>query len=342
MNPRTRLQVLTALERRGRASWGQLLDAQDASIPEFHATLDALDASGEVSVDAGFVTLTGPGRAALRSAPLDLRCPGCDGKGYAVAPDAAPLKRLEALLEGRPAPDLTYDQGAITPEDSLLRTAFLDERGDLLDRDLLLVGDFDLLSLALAATRRPRRVVVVDIDTRVIDFVNAVAAREGLPLEAHPFDVRHPLPAELQGRFDVFLCDPVETLRGIELYLSRGASALRGEGSAAYLGLTTLEASRRKWFDIQALLHAMGFAVTDARRRFSGYPDHDHAAEEGGFAWPILERLGREGVEHRWYTAAFLRAEAVRAPSPTVSGGVELGPELYVDDEAWATPRVVA
>jgi predicted methyltransferase len=341
VNPRSRLQVLMALSRRTRASWGELLDSQDASIPEFHATLEALQAAGEVEVERGFARLTAAGRQAIGEGwrPLQLRCTACDGKGQAVAADHPLLQELERLLSGRPGPDLAYDQGAITSQDALLRAAFLEERGDLLGRDILMVGDFDLICLALALTRQPRRVLVLDIDTRVVDFVNAAAAREGLALEARPFDVRHPLADDLVGRFDVFLCDPVETLPGIRLYLSRGARALRGTGSAAYLGLTTIEASRRKWFDIQGLLHEMGFALTDARRRFSGYPDHDSAPRETAYSWPILEHLGEEGVEHRWYTSAFLRAEAVRPPEPAVTGEVELGPELYVDDEAWATPR---
>jgi hypothetical protein len=344
MNERTRLQVLERLARTGRAGWGELLDAQDASLPEFHATLAALEAEGTIVVEKGAATLSARGRAEWHAghegAPLDLSCRACDGKGYAVRADHAALRRLEALLAGRPEPDLGYDQGAITPADALLRAAFLEERGDLRGRDLLLVGDFDLMSLALALTGQPRRVVVLEIDRRVVDFVNAAAAREGLRVSARPFDVREPIPAALERSFDAFLCDPVETLAGISLYLSRGASALRGEGAAAYLGLTTLEASRGKWWGIQGVLHDMGFVLTDARRRFSDYPDHDGApAPDSSFEWPVLQRLGTEGTGHRWYRSAFLRAEAVRVPAPAVTGAVALGPELYVDDEAWATPR---
>jgi len=50
------------------------------------------------------------------------------------------------------------------------------------------------------------------------------------PLKAEKFDVRKPLPAGYQGAFDVFSCDPVETLEGIKLYISRGTSGLRGIG----------------------------------------------------------------------------------------------------------------
>ena len=210
-------------------------------------------------------------------APLTCFCDACDGRGYAAPPDLPALAELRAALAGRPDPDFAFDQGAIPPEESLLRAASMQDRGDLWGQEILFVGDFDLTSVALALTRQPARVVVLDIDPRVVAFVDAAGARLGLPLSGRLFDVRDPLPDDLRRRFDAFVCDPVETLPGIRLYLARGAAALRGEGSAAWIGLTTIEASRRKWYAIQQILASSGLVVTDLRRRFSGYPDHDDA-----------------------------------------------------------------
>lgn len=333
---RARRQMLFALAHRGPMGWGALLDAQDASIGEFVAALERLRADGLVVVSDGFVRLVRPVDAPV---PLVCACQACDARGYVVPEDHPALVALHEALTGRPAPDFSFDQGAIPAEESLLRAAAMQDRGDLWGQEVLFVGDFDLTSVAIALTRQPKRVLVLDIDTRVIDFVNGVGARYGLPLSGRKFDVREALPDDLRRQFDVFVCDPVETLPGIRLYLSRGAAALRGEGAAAWLGLTTVEASRRKWFDIQQLLAASGLVVTDIRRKFSGYPDHDAPLELPGLAWPVLEELGPAGAHHRWYTASFLRAEAVRTPQPAVDGDVDLGAELYIDDEAWATPR---
>jgi predicted methyltransferase len=346
-NPRSRDQILFTLAHGGPARWGVLLDRQDGTLAEFCGALESLQSEGVIAVTDGVASLTAAGREAaakraLGGAPVGLACGTCEAKGYRVAPDAPVLKRLERLLDGRPGPNFDFDQGAITPADALLRAAFMEERGDLHGRSILMIGDFDLMSIALAVAGRPARCFVLDIDERIIDFVNTTARREGLPLEARRFDVRGDLPDDLHGAFDSFICDPVETLPGIRLYLSRGATGLRGEGSAAYVGLTTLEASRRKWRDIQSVLLEMGFGVTDVRRRFSGYPDHDEAPSDDTYSYPIIEAMGASGVEHRWYTSAFIRAEAVEALRPAVRGPVELGPELYVDDEAWATPRAVS
>ena len=343
MSTRTQKQLMVALAQQGTATWAKLLDAQDASLPEFHQTIAAQREQGLLSIAQSLISLTEAGRAAvasyLQAPPLALDCPTCQTKGYWIGEQDTRLQRLEQLLAGRPTPNFDYDQGAITATDLLLRTAFMEERGDLHGSAILLVGDFDLMSLALAMTGHPRRIVVLDIDERVIDFVKEVARRASFPLEAYPFDVRDPIPQHLHQQFDVFLCDPVETLPGIRLYLSRGGQGLRGTGAAAYLGLTTLEASRQKWFDIQGILHEMGFALTDIRRKFSGYPDHDEAPQDTAYSYPILEQMGAENIGHRWYTSAFLRAEAIRLPTVPITGAVELGAELYVDDEAWATPR---
>lgn len=344
MRNRIQAQILECLVHTRGAPWGLVVDSQDGTLAEFHRATEVLGAQGLLAVENGRVLPTAAGLAAANFAgiPADARCASCDGRGYVVEASGEKLAALERLLVGRPPPRLDLDQGAITPEDALVRAAFLRERGDLHGASILMVGDFDLISLALALIGGPERIVVLDLDERIVEFLTIAAARYGLPIEARHFDVRRGLDADLVGRFDLFHCDPVETLPGIRLFLSRGCEALRGAGSVACFGLTAIEASRSKWYDIQGVLHDMGFVVTDIRRRFSGYPDHDHAPEESGYHYPVIDAMGTGGVEHRWYTSALIRAEAIRAPRPMVLGPVALDLSIYVDDEAWATPRVAA
>jgi len=271
-------------------------------------------------------------------APFDFQCGQCDGKGYLVGKGEGAqdfLQRYNKVLEKRPPPEENYDQTSITAEDAIIRVGFFHERGDLADKELLMIGDFDCLSIVAAMSGLPKRIVVLDVDYRLIKYINEVAEELKLThiLKAQKFDVRLPLPAEFQKAFDVFSCDPVETLEGIKLYISRGTSGLRGIGSCAYIGLTTLEASRKKWFDIQGLLFQMNFVITDLRRNFNGYPDT--GLEEKHI---IYDKLGSV-PDVVWYWAALLRCETVDQPNPLITGEYDdSGPDIYVDDEAWATP----
>jgi len=64
-------------------------------------------------------------------------------------------------------------------------------------------------------------------------------------ISAELYDVQNPFGEELRRSFDVFITDPVETIDGITLFLSRCVEGLRGEDSTGYFGLTHLESSRK-------------------------------------------------------------------------------------------------
>jgi len=263
---------------------------------------------------------------------FNVKCDKCDSKGY-IPHDNNFVTLYKKILEKRPLPAEQYDQTSITAEDAIIRVGFINERGDLLNKELLMIGDFDCLSIVAALTGLPKRVVVLDVDTRLINYINQVALENNLPnLKAEAFDVRQPLPVQYQKAFDLFSCDPVETLDGIRLYMSRGTSGLKSVGSSAYIGLTTLEASRKKWYDIERVLFDMNFVLTDIKRNFNGYPDT--GLEEKHI---FYQKLGSV-PDCVWYWAALLRGELIDEPKPAVTGVYEADHDIYMDDEAWATP----
>src|SRR5262245_23084601 len=157
MRDRIQAQILECLARTGGAPWGLVVDAQDGTLAEFHRAAEGLGAEGLLVIERGRVIPTAAGlqAAGFAGVPVDVRCPACDGRGYGVDASRAGLAALERLLTGRPPPRLDLDQGAITAEDSWLRAGFLRERGDLHGAHILMVGDFDLISLALALIGGP-------------------------------------------------------------------------------------------------------------------------------------------------------------------------------------------
>jgi len=340
------VHLLIKLKEKGSMSPWLLLCEQDKTLQEFYEAIEHLKTAGYCMLGDGKVHITEEGKKHLLQVvgdkpAFDFKCESCQGKGYVVPTTNASsqdfLQRYNKILEKRPLPDEKYDQTSITAEDAIIRVGFFHERGDLVGKELLMIGDFDCLSIVAAMSGLPKRVVVLDVDERLLAYINDVAKELNLThvLKAQKFDVRLPLPAEYLGAFDVFSCDPVETLQGITLYLSRGTSGLKGKGSSSYIGLTTLEASRKKWFDIQGVLFSMNFVVTDLRRNFNGYPDT--GLEEKHV---IYDKLGCV-PDCVWYWAALLRCELVGEAKPVVTGEYDTsGPDIYVDDEAWATPII--
>ncbi|MCS7144986.1 MAG: bis-aminopropyl spermidine synthase family protein, partial [Archaeoglobaceae archaeon] len=159
----------------------------------------------------------------------------------------------------------------------------------------------------------------------------------GLRVEAHVYDVQKAFPEDFRKKFDVFVTDPVETIPGIKLFLSRGVSTLRGIGSSAYFGLTTLEASRNKWFEIERMILEMGFVITDIKRRFNVYPASEKSYSQFEEKLPIFKKLGVK-TDYDWYTSSLFRIEAVKDPRPLVEGEMIIDEQVYKDYESLATP----
>lgn len=245
------------------------------------------------------------------------------------------LEEFTLLARRRPKASPEFDQGYVTPEVTVLRVALMLERGDLPGRDLLLLGD-DLTSLAAALSGLPRRVHVLDVDGRLVDFINETARRRGWDhVRAERYDVRDDLPDPLRGRFDVFFTDPVETVPGLLLFLSRCTEALRGPGAAGYFGLSALESSKAKWLPIQRGLLEMGYAITEALPQFQEY-EIDEVLDRG---YRIVTKapVPLPEPDVRFYTSTVFRLELVDEPRPILRGHVPMGRELYYDEEAYLT-----
>lgn len=247
------------------------------------------------------------------------------------------LEQFEDIARERPKAVEEYDQGFISTPGVIKRARFMFQRGDLWDSKILILGDDDLLSLALALTGLPAHIQVLEIDQRLNSFINSKARELNLPLSAETFDVQYPLDNKLQQNFDCFLTDPVETLSGFQLFLSRGVSSLQAPGCSAYFGLTTLEASRNKWYAIQNSLMDMGFVITDILRNFNVYPQYDNSFAQYQEKMPIYNHF-RVDPTTDWYMSSFYRIEAVEHPKPLIEQEMVLEEKFYKDEESLATP----
>src|SRR5919201_744997 len=94
--------------------------------------------------------------AAAAGGESQVACAACGGTG--IAPSGPQWERVLAALrrhfEDNPHVDVTLDQSHCTPETNLRRVAYMHEHGALAGKDLLVLGDDDSTSAAVALAGR--------------------------------------------------------------------------------------------------------------------------------------------------------------------------------------------
>lgn len=206
----------------------------------------------------------------------DPTCPVCAGRGLAIPESLRPVTaKLDAIIAGAPGVDVTLDQAPCTAETSILRVLLMLKSGALEGRRIALLGDDDSLSIAIGLVGRAlgrdsltRGVTALDADPRRVDFLRAVAASEGLAIDAIRHDLKDPLPAELRRGFGTVATDPPYTLAGARLFLGRAAEALNGDG-ACYFSFAEWPAAQL--LPLQQTILNLGFAIRAVHPGFNRY-----------------------------------------------------------------------
>jgi predicted methyltransferase len=268
--------------------------------------------------------------------PFSFICPTCDGRGYVFNKFFKKIyQTYKNFCQERPINLPEFDQGSMIEEDTLKRVEFIYERGDLLDSEILVIGDDDLISLALALTKLPKRICVLEIDERLVNYIKTKALKYQLPIEVIKYDSRYSLPKELVNRFDIFIVDPPESLKALTIFLTRGMASLKKEG-AGYFGLTTLESSLEKWYSIEKFLVRNGFLVTDIKRHFSVYPFVENWSSYQDKI-QFFQKQGKPKIKN-WYYSSFIRIEKMEnVPIKNCDYNITSS-SLYLDQETILTP----
>jgi N4-bis(aminopropyl)spermidine synthase len=232
--------VMRAIARSEPVATREVSRLAELPIPLVTAVCNELRKRGVV--DRGRpVRLTEAGRAALNPsgghAALSGCCPACGGHGVIIPDSVAGLAaELEQRSAGIPGARLELDQTHCTVDTKIRRVLRMHEAGAVDGKAILLLGDDDLTSVALAAfcalpshPARIRRLTVLDTDAALLAFIGDQLAGAGFDVEVCQHDLRDPLPPGLAGQFDVVCTDPPYTVAGAELFLSRAVAALNAD-----------------------------------------------------------------------------------------------------------------
>jgi predicted methyltransferase len=242
------------------------------------------------------------------------------------------LERLTPSADAAPAVSVEIDQSHCTVETKLRRVLAMHAARALVWRRVLFLGDDDLTSLAVAevahyvgAQADLGELAVVDVDERILRFLEPRFAALNVPATLVRHDVREPLPAGLQRRFDTVFTDPPYTAAGAALFLSRAVSALAGPGSDIFFAFGARNPD--ELVRTQAAIAQMGLVVRSLVRNFNEYVGAG-----------ILG--GTSHLYHLTTTAATEPAVATTYPGPLYTGDTPRPPRSYLCTQC-ATPQPV-
>ena len=188
-------------------------------------------------------------------------------------------EELQEFFDNRPQVDVTIDQTKSSIDTSLKRAILSLKNHNLVGKSILCLGDDDLVSIALAfllkklfknTVHHTTKITVLDIDKRILDYINDIAILKNLPIKCEYVDFRIPLGDNFRNQYDCIFTDPPYTLEGMNLFLSRGIEALKKDS-----GLTIYFSYAHKSPDFQLTMQecflTMGVIVSEVISRFNTY-----------------------------------------------------------------------
>ncbi|MHA1971598.1 MAG: adenosylmethionine decarboxylase [Candidatus Hodarchaeales archaeon] len=181
------------------------------------------------------------------------------------------FKPVIKYLELRPGPDYELDQSRSTPKTVLKRALIMLRNGDVEGKRIVLLGDDDGLSIALAYLACAKEILVLEIDERIVNYINSFAENSNLKkvLRADLCDVRKQLPDKLLHKYDCFETDPPYTFLGFKVFISQAAHLLKLSTGSGYISFGS-----KNPFDMwkcQQEILQQGFMFNEFIRDFNRY-----------------------------------------------------------------------
>ena len=332
---RTIENVLSAIFA-SRDPW-RIVDLSEEPLPLVVAVVETLHELGYVEFKDGII-LTQKGKELVEKYGIgkreDYTCRHCQGKTVELNAFGDLLEEFKGIVKNRPEPKHEFDQAYVTPETTVARVALMHTRGDLENKEVFVLGDDDLTSIALMLSGLPKRIAVLDIDERLTGFIKKTAEEIGYNnVEIFTFDLRKPLPDYALRKFDTFITDPPETVDAIRAFVGRGIATLKGPGCAGYFGITRRESSVDKWHQIERLLITeFNVVITDIIRNFNEYVNWGYVEETR--AWKLLPV--KIMPTYNWYKSYMFRIQTIEG-SRGYEEEITVGQELYDDEESSTT-----
>lgn len=178
-------------------------------------------------------------------------------KGYAISPiDASPTPKTDyinqliytkldndkielarTIIEQRDYVASTeFYQSFNTFESLKLRYALMSQNNDLNDKSVIFFGDDELFSVLYALNNNAKRIVVIDIDDRILNYIRKVSKNYNLKIEVYKHNIFEKLPIEFVNQFDIFFASGLKDYGGLIAFLLTGIISLKDDlNSSGYI-----------------------------------------------------------------------------------------------------------
>jgi predicted methyltransferase len=182
------------------------------------------------------------------------------------------ISLISKYQKERPIPERNYDQFLATVATTARRTCLMDKMGDITGRDVAIIGDDDLNSIAVAIQGKAKRIVSLEIDQRIIELIKKISEDHKLRIETYKYDVHSHLPDELAWRFDTVLMDPPYTKNGMSLFINRGIKLVKPKlTSRIYCAYSNSDRARERELEIQKCILEKNLLIKEKKYQFCRY-----------------------------------------------------------------------
>ncbi|HNY97547.1 MAG TPA: bis-aminopropyl spermidine synthase family protein [Candidatus Pacearchaeota archaeon] len=284
------------------------------NMPQFVGELKKMLIDGLITINSSIISLTPKGKE--EALALNLFPTSFLRVEKNIEIDNTLLKKF-IRIRRKINKNINWEQLQLTCESVMRKVEIMKRRGDLVGKDILCIGDDDMLSVALALTKLPRKIAILDIDQNIVAYVNETLKKLGYEKESRVTDFLDGVPEDFRESFDIFCTEPPDTIKGEALFFSRGIECLKPHNGIAYIGLMDSDLKKEEILKIQKnVLEAKGM-ITDM---FDQIGQYEPSPDELKFINGLPE--GIEAPTHPWQFSSLIRIEFLDNPKVLVKGAV--------------------
>ena len=178
-------------------------------------------------------------------------------------------KEIKKIIGNRPLPTLLFDQRPVTYKTTVNRVKYMLGSNDVYSKKIVFLGDDDLTSIALALTKVDCEIEVLDIDKRLIEYINEISKKYDLNIKTRVYNALDDTPKNLLHKFDVVATDPTPEKIPFTLFMNNAINLAKGKDSIIYTSIYS--SAMDETLDLQKVITDMNLYITDMIPGFTKY-----------------------------------------------------------------------